>query len=444
MSAALRISAATSAGRGWRLARPATAARVRAARGRPRGPARCGSCCGPPPVRASCHSSRAPSSRTPGRMVRAGARLLWLPSGSLAVIGRCWRRCAPPASSCGASLRATSRAPRRATLPHFGLVRQRALLRSRDPCLARRAADRRPSAAPDARSLRGRVRVRSVRPPAPVGRRGPPSSFGAPAGGAPSRAAARLPWPSWAARAGPSGSLSCPRPSIGTRPRRPGVWLGAARLLRPATARPLASRASTGPTVAAAAPPAPPERPRPSAGEHSPGSTCCPTLGGRGPMAGPGGAPIWPRGIAGHRAILRDSRDAVAGGRTDQRRGRRHVPGGPAGSAEPARRSRRRSRSAGTRPAARGIAADGGGNDETPSSRSSEGVFVMRNPGGDLLSQGASPQVPSARAGLTAVFGMGTGVSPPPWPPETVRSAGSPAFDVRRREPRLWLRHRSP
>jgi hypothetical protein len=49
----------------------------------------------------------------------------------------------------------------------------------------------------------------------------------------------------------------------------------------------------------------------------------------------------------------------------------------------------------------------------------------MRNPGGDLLSQGASPQVPSARAGLTAVFGMGTGVSPPLWPPETVRSAGS-------------------
>jgi hypothetical protein len=54
----------------------------------------------------------------------------------------------------------------------------------------------------------------------------------------------------------------------------------------------------------------------------------------------------------------------------------------------------------------------------------------MRNPGGDLLSQGASPQVPSARAGLTAVFGMGTGVSPPPWPPETVRSAASTLFVV--------------
>ena len=64
-------------------------------------------------------------------------------------------------------------------------------------------------------------------------------------------------------------------------------------------------------------------------------------------------------------------------------------------------------------------------NDKIPSSRSSEGIQSIRNPGGDLLSQGASPQVPSARAGLTAVFGMGTGVSPPLWPPETVRSADS-------------------
>ncbi len=67
----------------------------------------------------------------------------------------------------------------------------------------------------------------------------------------------------------------------------------------------------------------------------------------------------------------------------------------------------------------------------------------MRNPGSDLLSQGASPQVPSARAGLTAVFGMGTGVSPPLWPPETVRSAGLPTLfwvDA----PRLWLHHCSP
>ncbi len=80
--------------------------------------------------------------------------------------------------------------------------------------------------------------------------------------------------------------------------------------------------------------------------------------------------------------------------------------------------------------------------DEIPSSRSSEGIFVMRNPGGDLLSQGASPQVPSARAGLTSVFGMGTGVSPPLWPPETVRSAGFPPSWGR--STALWLRQRTP
>ena len=48
-----------------------------------------------------------------------------------------------------------------------------------------------------------------------------------------------------------------------------------------------------------------------------------------------------------------------------------------------------------------------------------EGAFVLEKSGGVLLSQGVYPQVPSARAGLTAVFGMGTGVTPPPWPPET-------------------------
>ena len=37
-----------------------------------------------------------------------------------------------------------------------------------------------------------------------------------------------------------------------------------------------------------------------------------------------------------------------------------------------------------------------------------------------LLSQGETPQVPSALAGLTSVFGMGTGVTPPLWPPENL------------------------
>src|ERR671939_1665038 len=38
--------------------------------------------------------------------------------------------------------------------------------------------------------------------------------------------------------------------------------------------------------------------------------------------------------------------------------------------------------------------------------------------GGDLLSQAREGQVPSALWGLTALFGMGRGVSPTPRPPE--------------------------
>lgn len=47
------------------------------------------------------------------------------------------------------------------------------------------------------------------------------------------------------------------------------------------------------------------------------------------------------------------------------------------------------------------------------------GARSVRNFGGVLLSRGAYPQVPSALAGLTSVFGMETGVTPPPWPPKT-------------------------
>jgi hypothetical protein len=41
-------------------------------------------------------------------------------------------------------------------------------------------------------------------------------------------------------------------------------------------------------------------------------------------------------------------------------------------------------------------------------------------PGGDLLSHAVSRGVPSALEGLTSVFGMGTGVTPPTLPPEKV------------------------
>jgi hypothetical protein len=49
------------------------------------------------------------------------------------------------------------------------------------------------------------------------------------------------------------------------------------------------------------------------------------------------------------------------------------------------------------------------------------GEGLLQDYSGDvLLSQGDSPQVPSALAGLTSVFGKGTGVTPPLWPPETL------------------------
>ena len=47
-------------------------------------------------------------------------------------------------------------------------------------------------------------------------------------------------------------------------------------------------------------------------------------------------------------------------------------------------------------------------------------------PGGDLLSQGVAPQVPSALAGLTSVFGMGTGGSLPLYPPDKSSSDSAP------------------
>ena len=45
--------------------------------------------------------------------------------------------------------------------------------------------------------------------------------------------------------------------------------------------------------------------------------------------------------------------------------------------------------------------------------------FSAEKSGGVLLSQGVAPQVPSALSGLTSVFGMGTGVTLTPKPPET-------------------------
>src|SRR5574337_1872216 len=46
----------------------------------------------------------------------------------------------------------------------------------------------------------------------------------------------------------------------------------------------------------------------------------------------------------------------------------------------------------------------------------SVGAF-QKTPGGDLLSRAVAHAVPSALEDFTSVFGMGTGVSPPLWPP---------------------------
>ena len=55
------------------------------------------------------------------------------------------------------------------------------------------------------------------------------------------------------------------------------------------------------------------------------------------------------------------------------------------------------------------------------------GRCVPRSKSGDvLLSQGITPQVPSALTGLTSVFGMGTGVTLSLWSPKSVVNEGSP------------------
>ncbi len=57
---------------------------------------------------------------------------------------------------------------------------------------------------------------------------------------------------------------------------------------------------------------------------------------------------------------------------------------------------------------------------------------VLDQFGDDLLSQGVSPQVPSALAVLTSVFGMGTGVALPVWSPKPVVKDGAATCMSRR------------
>ena len=64
--------------------------------------------------------------------------------------------------------------------------------------------------------------------------------------------------------------------------------------------------------------------------------------------------------------------------------------------------------------------------------------------GDDLLSQGVSPQVPSALEGLTAGFGMGPGVPPPlQSPKEPVFSLSIVAYGLLHMAYSVWhMRHR--
>ena len=54
------------------------------------------------------------------------------------------------------------------------------------------------------------------------------------------------------------------------------------------------------------------------------------------------------------------------------------------------------------------------------------GAFHIKS-GNDLLSHTVARAVPSALEGLTAEFGMGSGVTPPLWSPE-ISGSGRPAL----------------
>ncbi len=76
------------------------------------------------------------------------------------------------------------------------------------------------------------------------------------------------------------------------------------------------------------------------------------------------------------------------------------------------------------------IPESGFGNLISPTKNAAQAAFFEHSSGGDLLSHELAPAVPSALRGLTAVFGMGTGVTPSLWPPENLvvaKIAGDPA-----------------
>ena len=64
------------------------------------------------------------------------------------------------------------------------------------------------------------------------------------------------------------------------------------------------------------------------------------------------------------------------------------------------------------------------------------------NPGSDLLSHTVTSIVPSALRGLTAVFGMGTGVSPSLLPPENFFEKSNRLVPVHQQA--IFINHRTP
>ena len=53
-------------------------------------------------------------------------------------------------------------------------------------------------------------------------------------------------------------------------------------------------------------------------------------------------------------------------------------------------------------------------------------MFAERDPGGVLLSHTVTCAVPSTLEGLTTEFGMGSGMTLPPWPPRKLRANARP------------------
>ena len=225
---------------------------------------------------------------------------------------------------------------------------------------------------------------------------------------------------------------------FGTRPGRPGVWLGASRLTGPRLARPRLA----GPRLAR------PWLRRPRAPGRTlaclPASTRPARLAARRWAPAPrwlarAGAPIWPRRLLGHRAILR-------GGRLAGRRGRR--PDRPTAWPPPRPGWTGRFRRTGTAIAAEisiswdeagrpRIAADGGGNDEDPLEPELGGGLRHEKSRRRPTLPGGLPPSTIGAGGLNCRVRNGNGCFPAAMATGNLRSAGSPAFDVRRREPRL-------